>query len=287
MDSIELLNFLQRQLEQWPLTAANYAALNRVEVKRFKVGEVAFTLQHNPARIASTAAKVDSASIATRPCFLCSSNRPAQQLMLEAPFDYTILVNPYPIFPMHFTVPANEHTPQCIIADGCRRFEHMCRFAQMLPGFALFYNGAKCGASAPDHFHFQMVEKKRLPIFEWVEHGTIIPFTVFNDEFADVAVAVECFSALIDKLKLLPENAGEEEPRVNVLVTANAQGGVSVVVIPRRAHRPDFYGTEANQVLLSPASVDLSGVMVAPSATDFHEKVTADIIAKVLQQTCY
>ena len=294
-----LMDFHKRQLEAWPLADAGFKGLAEVRCKEVEVGDVVFKVQHNRARIRSTGAKVDKASVAQRPCFLCDVHRPSEQMELVAGNGYKILVNPFPIFPVHFTIPAELHVPQLISADGCGRFMDMVRFAGMLPGLALFYNGPACGASAPDHFHFQAVERAELPLLQWVEDGRNVPFEIISAMFHSPEEARRWLVAVCGELMRRAENNGEPEPRMNVVcsavcthagVSGNAgdrYGGIRVVVIPRRAHRPDFYGTGENQVLLSPASVDLSGGFIVPSPADFEQKVTPALIREVIRQTCY
>lgn len=283
-----LLGLLHRQLKVWPMAAANFRALENIDVKEFMVGGLHWRVQHNPARIASTAAKVDGTSVAARPCFLCDANRPVQQLEISAGDGYKVLVNPFPIFPVHFTIPAVEHVPQYIAANGCVRFGDMLCIARSLPGLALFYNGAACGASAPDHFHFQAVRCSDLPLFGWLkECPEKIPFRVEAATFSDISDGCRWLAGVCSALSELAENSGLLEPRINILCAANGDGCVQVAVIPRRAHRPDFYGSAPSQLLISPASVDLAGVVISPSADDFHHKISAEILRRMFLQTCY
>lgn len=286
------LALLQHQLEAWPLAAANFKALQNVETREMLHGHTRFTLQFNPARIASTGAKIDSNSLRQRACFLCGENRPAEQMELNIGNGYLLLVNPFPIFPVHFTIPAAAHTPQLITADNCTPFAHMAALALKLPGLALFYNGPRCGASAPDHMHFQAVERQRLPLLQYIEKGEQLPFKVFTDTFTDIADATGWFRTLIGQLPVPEAEPPHEETPVNVLCTA-CQGengeptAIRVVVIPRKAHRPDFYGSGEDQILVSPASVDLGGVIILPSPDDFHRKFTTTHLETLINQTCY
>lgn len=295
-----LSEFYRRQLASWPQAAAAYEALEKIETRKVEVatsrGVCEYTLQHNPARVRSTGAKIDAASIAARPCFLCRKNRPKEQMVLMpggldsalSGMPYEILVNPFPIFPMHFTIPATEHTPQMIAAGGdIRRFADMLRLAHAMEGMALFYNGAHCGASAPDHFHFQAVERERLPL---LQHPESAPFLIYSHQSADREDMERWFGNLAQQLLLrqqsaYAEAADEPEARMNLLCTY-ADGSWCAVVIPRRAHRPDFYGDGEKQHLLSPASVDLSGVVVVPSPRDYSA-ITPDILEKMFAQTCW
>ncbi|MDE6366890.1 MAG: DUF4922 domain-containing protein, partial [Muribaculaceae bacterium] len=152
---IDINAFIERQLREWPEAAARFEALDHVKCKT--VG--GYNVQFNPARAVSTAAKTDAASIARRPCFLCDANRPQQQLHIEWE-DLQILVNPYPIFPGHLTIAAKKHQPQTMLG----RAAQMRRLSRELPGYTVFFNGAKCGASAPDHFHFQAVPSRYMRI---------------------------------------------------------------------------------------------------------------------------
>lgn len=267
MTQSDIIDFFDRQLAVWPEAAARFAALDDVLDKQFDIDGFTVTVTHNPARMRSSAAKVDKGSIAARPCFLCDANRPEQQLHIDWR-SYRILVNPFPILQHHFTIVAKEHRPQSI--DGT--IADMTALAQLLPDFAVFYNGPACGASAPDHFHFQAVEKKSLPMF----NEGMIPFGVIR--------YVKPAQSDIDSiLSRLPANDGETEPKVNVFCTID-NGNPVVTVIPRRRHRPDFYGEDG--MLISPASIDLAGVIVAPRREDY-DKIDSTVIRDIYSQLCY
>lgn len=156
--------FVRDQLSQWPLAAANFRALKDVELREAEVGGLMVTMQHNPARSRSTLAKTDKSSVEARPCFLCMENRPAEQRFM--PFEgrkgrkYEILVNPYPIFPAHLVVASAGHEPQTIR----NRYVDMLDLAHHFTDFTFFYNGPRCGASAPDHLHFQGAPRGLMPL---------------------------------------------------------------------------------------------------------------------------
>lgn len=222
-----LRGLLRQQLSVWPECAARYTALAGVAVRRLGP----WTLQHNPARALSTLARVDAASIAARPCFLCRCHRPSIQA--AAPLlggRYELLVNPYPIFPLHFTIAATAHEPQSITAPG--RLADMMALAAMMPGMAVFYNGPGAGASAPDHFHFQAVEAGCL---EFLQSG--FPYPVM-------------------------EGVAPEADMCNAVAM-----GSRLVTIPRRAHRPQCYGESGH--LVSPGAIDLCGTLILPRRHDF------------------
>lgn len=264
----EIIDFFNRQLQTWPEAAARFEALSGVLTKQFDINGFHVTVSHNPARIQSSAAKVDKASIASRRCFLCDANRPADQQHIDWR-DYRILVNPYPILPLHFTIVASQHRPQSIsgaIAD-------MTDLALMLPDFAIFYNGPACGASAPDHFHFQAVRKSDLPMFGRQR----LPFGVIR------LAGDEATQQTVDAaLATLPKCDSETEPKVNIFCTTD-NGKPEITIIPRRRHRPDFYGEDG--MLISPASIDLAGVIVAPRLTDF-KRIDAATINEIYSQLC-
>ncbi|MCH5346097.1 MAG: DUF4922 domain-containing protein, partial [Muribaculaceae bacterium] len=161
-------NLLEQQLTAWPLAAQNYEALRNVRVKEVPVGETTIKVQFNPSRIVSTGAKVDAKSIAERRCFLCEENRPAEQRGVDFG-EYVVLVNPFPIFPRHLTIPSRHHEPQIL----GKRVADMAQLAKELPDYTIFYNGARCGASAPDHVHFQAGNSDFLPLQSMLE-GTSI-----------------------------------------------------------------------------------------------------------------
>lgn len=238
---IDIDGFFRNQLQQWPEVAERFAALDNVETKR--VGD--YTVQFNPARAVSTAAKVDAASIAARPCFLCRANRPKQQLALEWE-DLEILVNPFPIFPGHLTIAAKAHTPQTLLG----RSEQMRRLSRELSGYTIFFNGARSGASAPDHMHFQAVPSSYM-------RPTSFAYTY--------------------RLAPAPFSPEEIDPMVNMVCTDG-----EITVIPRTKHRPDCYG----RLLVSPASIDLCGTLIAVRRSDF-EALDAATIESVIREVTF
>lgn len=238
---IDIEDFFRHQLQLWPAVRERFEALSNVEVRR--VGD--YKIQFNPARAVSTAAKVDAASIAARPCFLCAKHRPEEQIALEWE-DLEILVNPFPIFPGHLTIAAKEHIPQTLLG----RAEQMRRLSRTLPGYTVFFNGAKSGASAPDHFHFQAVPREYMS-------PTHLAYT-YTLEPADFS----------------PE---EIDPMVNMICT----DGV-ITVIPRRRHRPECYG----ELLVSPASIDLCGTLITVRRSDFDSLDKKRVEAIIREVTC-
>ena len=278
----------ERQLAVWQQAKENYEALSHVAVKNFKLGDVPVKVQFNPARIVSSAAKVDVKSIKERKCFLCGANRP--QIQEGIPYhgkrrEYTVLVNPFPIFPRHLTIPDVEHVDQVIGCDG-ERFEDMLSLAELLDDFLIFYNGPKCGASAPDHMHFQGGNKGFLPL-EY-DYGILKKrlihsccgasvYTVENYLKSVVAIEADNKEAAVNVFKRIYNSLvikdGEKEPMLNILAWSVGKGEerkyVSIIFM-RDKHRPSHYFAEGDaNILLSPASVDMGGVFITPLEKDF------------------
>lgn len=285
--------FLTEQLADWETARNNYAALAGVRVKELNVCGVRYKVQFNPARIVSSGAKVDAKSIQERKCFLCPANLPAQQKGIPFGGHYQILVNPFPIFPRHLTIPDLNHTPQRI--EG--RLEDMMELARQLTDFTIFYNGPRCGASAPDHAHFQAGNRGFMPIeADWknqiagriADYGKATlyylndqPRTTLVIQSSDMALANHLFSLIC---RLLPEQP-EGEPMLNLLAMYD-EGVWTLFVFPRAKHRPACYTAEGDARLLSsPASVDLGGVFITPVEADFH-KISPAIMEQILSEVC-
>jgi len=251
--------FFVRQMESWPLAARNYRALQQCRHANLTVKGTEVTVMYNPGRIRSSSAAVDSSSIASRPCFLCGTNRPEEQLKMDLG-DYELLVNPFPIFERHFTIAGKRHMPQQIAG----RVSDMLRIASSLGGMTVFYNAPQCGASAPDHLHFQAVPSDELPLMRCLDAGREWKLgQVEVVEGADVKAVAERTEG-----KLWTMSAGKE-PAVNLYARQTDRSTYQMVIVPRTAHRPRNYGTGDGQVLVSPASAEMAGVIVAPREADF------------------
>lgn len=284
------------QFRDWKLARDNYHQLEEVRVRMVSFPGYSISVQFNPGRITSSAAKVDAKSIEARPCFLCERNRPPEQQGIPVEGDYIILINPFPIFRRHLTIVSGSHTPQRIAGN----FGTMLTLARSLPEYVIFYNGPQCGASAPDHLHFQAGNKGFLPIEKdagntglckmagragdtelwlWSGYGRGIMTLRGSDSGALEAV----FGRFVDRIGL--DQADRPEPLLNILAYHN-EGRWTVHVIPRKVHRPSCYFAEGvERILLSPASVDLGGVFITPRGEDFS-KITADDIRTILAEVC-
>lgn len=290
----------EQQLSSWEQAGNNYKALEGVIAKEVSVDGFPFKVQFNPARIVSSAAKVDTKSIQERKCFLCAANRPAVQKGVEYTYleendnPYTILVNPFPIFPRHLTIPLLAHTDQKIYG----RMGAMLDLSAKLPDYTLFYNGPKCGASAPDHFHFQAGNRGFLPLeshkdaldmeLMFQTETTTLSMArralngLFIIESSDSAEAQLMFNFLYSQLEI---KEGESEPMMNIL-SWYSDGKWSLAIFVRSKHRPTHYFAEGDaNILISPASVDLGGVFITPLEKDFN-KITSVEIREILAEIC-
>ena len=286
-----LTDFFHNQLNQWKDVAKRFEELKGVQTR--EVGSA--LAQFNPARLVSTGAKIDKATLAKRPCFLCEKNRPSEQIVLPFGNDFDILVNPFPILPVHFTIPSRHHQQQAI-ADN---YVQIHRLLRAYPQLMVFYNGPKCGASAPDHLHFQAGTSGILPLQrDWQRlYETSVPLLKLNDaegiyEIKDyicpvLAIVsytekhdVELFSRLYEAL---PIKEDETEPMMNVVAWRSGEAFISVV-FPREKHRPDCYSADGEaQCLVSPGSLDMAGLMILPRQSDF-ERVTSERAKAVLRE---
>ena len=269
-DSLE--TFFEAQLREWPLAHDNNEALDAVWSRELHSAKLptALRVQCNPARIVSTGASIDKASIAARPCFLCSANRPEEQRSLALNGDFEWLVNPFPILRGHYTIASTTHRRQNII----EAYGSLIQATKALPEeYIVFYNGPKCGASAPDHLHLQAGIGTGIPLVEYAKSITdtdhlqaIAPFG-YQAYLIHNAEDTDTFNHLYHQLPI-PE--GEYEPRINV-VAFRQDEQVSLIVIPRRAHRPRCYTAEGeSRYLISPGALDMCGLLVTPRTEDYE-----------------
>lgn len=287
---LQVKKLLDNQLHTWQVVQDNYAALDFVQIRRIECLGREVLLQFNPKRIRSSAAKVDKASLEARPCFFCY--RPKEQESVIYNSDFEILVNPYPIFQEHLTIPLLRHERQQVKPY----MGTMLDLAKSLPSFAIFYNGPKCGASAPDHMHFQAGTREGFPVIQnwvreenkliWEKNGVnlymnsyISPTTLFLVS-KDREGVLELFERLYDLLEIKQE---EYEPRINLLTWVN-HGEWIICLFPRESSRPScYYAEENDKILISPATVEMSGLFITPLESDFL-KVTAKDLQKIWQE---
>jgi len=306
----KITELLHEQVSNWELARTNFAGLKTVRTKSFDFGDFEVKVQFNPARIVSSGAKVDAKTIAERKCFLCAENRPAEQNSVDAG-NYLVLVNPFPIFPEHFTIPRKEHVDQQIKPY----FADMLELAKALDDYLIFYNGPRCGASAPDHMHFQAGTKDFLPLvndytrlkdthaqllvesenFQLYNFNNYLR-TVYCIESTDVESAKDAFEKLYTYFTSPPaplleergeiEVGGEVEPMLNIVCTFD-DGKWFTFVLPRKTFRPWQYSAEGEQQLLvSPATVEMCGIFITPIEAHF-EKITKEDVESILKQASF
>ncbi len=278
-----------RELNAHGRAFVNYEGLKEVQSKHFNFAGLETEVRFNPARVRSVMAMVDKASLAARACFLCPSGLEEHQLTTEwnvpnKDEKYLIRVNPFPIFNHHFTISYGEHVPQRI----GYHFPNMLLLADDLPEYTIFYNGPACGASAPDHMHFQAVPMGSLPVQKWVDAGHALADTPYFIgarylAFTDRENGIQQFNNLMAQYPIHTE-VEEEEPRVNVVAWKHGDE-YRVVIFFRAESRPNCFFTEneAERILFSPASVEMSGIGVVSDATSF-EKITEDKFLAIIQE---
>ncbi len=296
IDQIEAL--WDEQKRDWPMMAKGAAFLAQSETREVDHGGLRVRLQFNPGRVVNASAKVDAKSIAERPCFLCEKNRPAEQRGVDAGDGFVFLCNPMPIFSPHFTVPALTHQPQRIAS--C--LPKLVSLSQALSGrYTVFYNGPKCGASAPDHLHLQASPQGATPFesnlignpegfIEWSEttDGIRLGLTLDPNPTAIVAVGTDDTAVLKQAERLITELAkrfpDEPEPMLNAL-SLHRDGKFHVALFPRTSHRPSNFGhgPAPKQVLVSPGLVDMLGLLITPRREDY-EQLTDEAVAKIYRE---
>ena len=291
--------FVGDQLSRWPIACDNFRALKNVRVREMEVGGLMVRLQFNPARMISSAAKLNKEDIARRRCFLCRENRPPEQIMMK--FDgrkgkrYHILVNPYPIFPDHLVIAMDRHVDQSIR----NRYVDMLDMARKYPGYIFFYNGPKSGASAPDHHHFQATPAGHVPLISDVD-ATLSDCMTFLTSIQDadlyhydkfttgiyvlradtVKSAAKLFYRLLDCAEV-PE--GETEPMFN-LYSYWKDGEFRSVVIFRSRHRSHHYFSDGpDHLTMSPGCADMGGVFIVPVVEEY-EKMTPELLSEMVRE---
>jgi len=287
----------EEQKENWDLMKDNLDGLKHARIKKFSFEGYSINIQFNPKRITSSAARVDKESINKRKCFLCSAHRPAAQQQVLFENDYEILCNPFPIFNRHYTIAKLLHSPQLIEGN----FSSLLDLSRALPDLVIFYNGPKCGASAPDHLHFQAGNLGFLPIEEEyaglkadfgrtildspgmsvlaVDDGLRRFIMIESDENERINVL---FQDILDGTSAGPE---EDEPMMNIL--SWYQDKWRVMIFLRQEHRPwQFFAEGEDNILISPAGVDFGGTMIMPLEKDF-DKITGEDIRDIFRQISY
>lgn len=305
--------FIENQLAKWQTARTNHEALNQIETRRFELAGNTITVQFNPARAVSTCAKVDKSSIEARKCFLCPENKPNEQdeiiISLDEPF--SLRINPYPILPGHLTISSLKHQDQVLADKTIRQLPgKLISWLEeyFASGYVLFYNGAKCGASAPDHFHFQAVKQSDVPVIQqWerlmetavrekeikTENGNTYSSFQITSYICPIQVFIcnhstDILPEMINQyLESLPLHEGESEPRYNLFAWQDKQRGFTMAYFPREEHRPACYtATGGEQLLVSPGALDMAGLLVTPRKEDF-DKITESDITQIYKEVAY
>ena len=292
MEDSSISRFFNRQLEMWEDARHRFRDLKHVEVRQLSDQ---LKVQFNPARIVSTGAKIDKHTLGERPCFLCERNRPKEQMTKQIDDHFQLLVNPFPILPVHFTIPATKHQPQSIY----RHYGEMHRLLSLHSELMVFYNGPKCGASAPDHLHFQAGTSGVLPLqTNWQRLSRNLTDVIsLNDEekisvlrdflvpaFVIISKSEDSDEELFHRLyRSMPMRGDESEPMMNIIAWRKGDEFISVV-IPREKHRPDAYFAEGEaQMMVSPGALDMAGLIITPREEDFS-KINLDKATALLRE---
>ena len=292
MEDSSISRFFNRQLEMWEDARHRFRDLKHVEVRQLSDQ---LKVQFNPARIVSTGAKIDKHTLGERPCFLCERNRPKEQMTKQIDDHFQLLVNPFPILPVHFTIPATKHQPQSIY----RHYGEMHRLLSLHSELMVFYNGPKCGASAPDHLHFQAGTSGVLPLqTNWQRLSRNLTDVIsLNDEekisvlrdflvpaFVIISKSEDSDEELFHRLyRSMPMRGDESEPMMNIIAWRKGDEFISIV-IPREKHRPDAYFAEGEaQMMVSPGALDMAGLIITPREEDFS-KINLDKATALLRE---
>ncbi len=280
---------LDDQKRTWPQLTSGYASLDSIRLRQVACDGYSVWLQFNPGRIVSTGAKVDAKSIQERRCFLCVQNLPEAQQGILYNDEFLILCNPAPIFREHFTVSHVRHVPQ-LFSTCAASFLELAR--DLSPRLTVFYNGPKCGASAPDHLFFKASPSGTIPVEDAVRERNrrIVRRSIYDvhiltlAEFGRQVIVLESrhmqnlLRVLLELTEALRVLTGEgDEPMMNLLCSYG-DSAWRVVLFPRSKHRPDAYFKEGDErILISPAAVDIGGLVITPLEKDFNAVDAATI----------
>lgn len=283
--------FFTHQLDTWDEIRQRYEALKHVGLKQLGHRQ----LQYNPARMVSTGAQIDRQTIAQRACFLCKKNRPEEQLTIDLGDDFELMVNPFPVLPMHFAIVRKTHVSQTILEN----YTEIHRLLELFPELFVFYNGPMSGASAPDHMHFQAGIGQELPLMTVLrklekeqqvlikqENGSSLSMfnTVSFNAFVIKSKVQETEMTLFKQLyAAMPVREGEKEPRMNIVAWRDGSEDV-IVVLPRDNHRPACYFEEGDRrMVISPGALDMAGLIITPREEDFN-RMSEDKLTSILKE---
>lgn len=284
--------------------SAHYMQLGHVEKKRCVCDGLEVEIRFNRERVRSVMAEVDAKSLQRRSCFLCPSGLEENQLTSDwqSPLHngeeghYCIRVNPFPIFEEHYTISAARHEHQAILPH----IDDMFLLCEAMPHYTLFYNGPYCGASAPDHFHFQSIPYNALPLQRMCNRGEGIRLlrkekgtTIYKvcrfvrSAYYVTGTSRDCVKEEFLRIYgALPVVDREEwEPRMNLVAWYDAKREeYALLVILRSESRPKcFFAKGEAQVLISPASVEMTGIAIVADA-DSYERLTGELLEQIVRE---
>ena len=314
----EISDMFSRELDSHGRAFVNYQALSQVEVKDMTIDGFPAQLFFNPARVRSVMADVSPEALQKRACFLCPDGVEEHQLThnWDSPTGhiYYIRVNPFPIFSPHFTVSSSVHERQELLPH----LESMLHLAKELPEMTIFYNGPMCGASAPDHMHFQAVPRHSLPIED--HFSTNYAYAILVQE-TDLQAHLAAVKQVLS-LGTIPEEASqtgsltagashaeEYEPRWNIIswyepessasVVSDLQGkarstgaadlqptgrSYNTIVFFRKESRPQcFFAPEEERILFSPATVEMAGIGIVANRESF-DRLTPEKLRDIIRE---
>ena len=314
----QISDMFSRELASHGRAFVNYQALSGVEVKDMTIDGFPAKLFFNPARVRSVMADVSPEALKKRACFLCPDDLEPLQLttVWDSPTGqtYFIRVNPFPIFNHHFTISSAIHERQTFAPH----MESMLHLAQAMPEMSIFYNGPMCGASAPDHMHFQAVPRHSMPIEDHFDTNYANAVLVQESDLQSHLAALEKVLSMAS----IPENASqtgsltagashteEWEPRWNIIswyepessasVVSDLQGkarstdaadlqptgrSYNTIVFFRRESRPQcFFAPENERILFSPGTVEMGGIGVVANQESF-DRITPEVLRSMIQE---
>ncbi len=286
---------LTEQIKTWHDLRKAYEFLKNIKIRDLPCKGFSVRIQHNPGRVKSSTANVDNARINSRPCFLCLQNLPEAQKGILYRRTYLILCNPAPVFPSHLTIVLLDHHPQSIL-DNIDTFLNLSR--DLGNRWTILYNGPKCGASAPDHLHFQAIPSGLLPIEkEILEEKNLTQVRTSENvsifltknlgreaitiEGHDTTAIADELIEILTNMKKMPQ--ADEEPMINVACFYDNER-YRLLVFPRARHRPEAFFKEGNErIVVSPAVIEMCGVIVTPAEKDF-ERLDAPTVEGIYRE---
>ncbi len=289
------MELLSEQKETWLDLEQGYESLKDTMAREITCNGFSVKVQRNPGRIRSTLADVGDKSINERLCFLCLNNLPEDQKGVLYHEKFLVLCNPMPVFSGHFTIAHLIHQPQAIT-------EHIDILLDLTSDFdsnwSVLYNGPRCGASAPDHLHFQAIPSGKMPIEKEIMDRKRCIQTVRIDgvriyraqglgreliilEGVDPKDIAGVFKRIVAELKKVFNT--DNEPMMSI-IGSHDRGKLRIMVFPRAKHRPDAFFREGDaRVVVSPAVIEMGGVLVTPMERDF-ERLDASAVEDIFNE---